>query len=138
MLSNIRRVAASFIERLRQPGIINEEYTSPAGSLSFKFIYEGKPHDVTIRCIERVYVCTYSGLFSYTRVFKPIYEVYSVVGGRDLQHELMHVFKMTINFPAIGNSLCDTDKQGAIAIDAYISVLTLRFKAYLEQKHGST
>jgi hypothetical protein len=132
MLLHIKEILARFLEHLRKPMEITEGFARPAESLKFGFRYGDVLYDVTVYCNERIYLCTYDGFLRFERKF-PIYEVYSVIGGLELDHEIKHVFDMTIFFPAIGNLFCSSRQHALYAIDAYISVITQRFKTFIDE-----
>lgn len=130
-MRKLKEVLATALESLKKPRVIKEESSRPAGLLKFAFRYNDQLFDVTVYCNEIVYSCRYTGLFRYVRKFC-VYEVYSVIAGKPLSHEIAHVFDMTIFFPAFGNMLCSSRQQAAVAIDAYVSIITQRFKNYLK------
>lgn len=138
MFKKAKEILATLLEFLRKPMEITEGYARPAGNLKFRFRYDGQSYNVNVHCNERIYICNYRGFMRLERKFS-IFEVYSVIAGVEIDHEIKHVFDMTIFFPAIGNRFCSADQHAVVAIDAYISVITQRFKAYIgaNRKHSA-
>lgn len=130
MFEYLQETLATLLEYLRKPMDIHEGKVRVAGQLKFQFTYLEQTYHVTVYCNERTYLCTYAGLTSFRRKY-PIYEVYSVIGGLEMVHEISHVFDMVIFFPAIGNRFCSSRQHAMVAIDAYVSVITQRFKEHL-------
>lgn len=133
MLKRLREALAELLESLKKPREIKEQNARPAGKFSFRFTHEDRRHDVTVYCNMLLYSCEYTGIIQYVRTLQ-MFEVYCVVTGDAHNSELSAVFAMTIIFPPIGNWLCTPKQQAAVAIEAYVCVITQRFKDYLNRK----